>query len=123
MIQLRKVGSSYEKGRIIVSTTDQVTTNRHSMITLVLRQAAWHTVLGNTPYVQDISQNFVARTMADPYSAARSSTDWERLASTNFATSSILRSDQTVYDLPVHTSSSKRSVSCEKRRCHLNKTL
>ncbi|KAJ4448169.1 DnaJ sub C member 13, partial [Periplaneta americana] len=37
-----------EKRRIIVSTTDEVTTNRHAIITLILRQDSWHTVLGNT---------------------------------------------------------------------------
>ena len=55
-----------EKCRIIVSTTDQVTTNPHANVTLVLRQDTWHIVLGNRRHFQ-ISQNFVARTMANLY--------------------------------------------------------
>ena len=52
-----------EKRRIVVSTTDHVTTSRHAIITLVLRQDEWHTVLGYTRYVQVINENFVARTI------------------------------------------------------------
>ena len=118
--------SSYapiEKRRIIVSTTDQVTTNRHAIITLVLRQDAWYTVLGNTRHVQVIGQNYLYVPKLTPTAAARSSTDWERLAHINIETSSILRSVQTVCGQPVRTLSSKLSLPCEKRRCHLNTTL
>ena len=105
-----------EKRRI--STTDQVTTNRHAIITLVLRQAEWHTVLSNTRHIQAISRNFVACTMDVPTAVARSSTDWDRLARTNIATSSVLQLVRTVCGRPVRTSFPKLSLPCEKRRCH-----
>ena len=65
-----RFASSYdpvEKRRMIVRTIDQVTTNHHAIITLILRQDAWHIMLDNKRHVQVINQNFVARTMADPY--------------------------------------------------------
>ena len=58
-----------------------------------------------------------------PITVARSYTDWERLARTNIATFSILGSVRTVWGRPVRTTSSKLSLSCQKRRCHLNTTL
>ena len=102
--------SSYdpvEKRQIIVSTTDQVTTNCHAIIILVSCQDVWYTVLGNMWQVQVISQNFVAHTMVDPTAAARLSSDWEWLACTNIATSSILHLVWIIFSRPVRTSSSK----------------
>jgi hypothetical protein len=55
-----------EKRPISVSTVDQVTANAHAIVTLVLRQDAWNSLLGNTWYVQDIRQKFVAGTKANP---------------------------------------------------------
>jgi hypothetical protein len=43
-----------EKRPIFVSTIGHVTANAHVIVTLVLRQDAWNTVLGNTGYVQVI---------------------------------------------------------------------
>jgi hypothetical protein len=54
-----------EKRLIFVSTINQVTANAHAIVTLVLCQDAWNTVLGNMKHVQVISQNFVASTMAN----------------------------------------------------------
>jgi hypothetical protein len=51
---------------IFVRTIDQVTTNAHAIVTLVLYQDAWNPVLGNAGHVQVIRQNFVASTMANP---------------------------------------------------------
>ena len=61
------VGDRKGKVEKIVSITNEVTTNRHAIITLVLRHNSWHSVLGNTRHVEAISQNFVASNMADPY--------------------------------------------------------
>ena len=59
-IRLRDVGSS--------SALLIMLPNRHTIITLVLRQDAWHTVRGNLQRVQVISQNFLARICTtDPY--------------------------------------------------------
>jgi hypothetical protein len=52
-----------QKCPIFVSTIDQVTSGAHAIITLVLRQDARNTVVGNTRHVQVI---FVASTMANP---------------------------------------------------------
>ena len=61
--------SSYfiEKCRIIISITEEVITNYHVIITLVLRQDAWHSVLGNMRHIDVIIQNFVANIMANLY--------------------------------------------------------
>jgi hypothetical protein len=56
-----------EKRPIFVSTIDQVTANAHAIVTLVLCQDVWNTVLGNTRHVEVIRQNFVASTMANPW--------------------------------------------------------
>ena len=58
-----------------------------------------------------------------PTVAARSSTDWERLAFTNIITSSILRSVRIVYGRLVRTSFAKQTLPCEKWLCHLNTIL
>jgi hypothetical protein len=52
---------------IFVSIIDQVTSNAHATVTLVLRQNVWNTVLDNTRHVQVIRQNSVASTMANPW--------------------------------------------------------
>jgi hypothetical protein len=52
-----------EKHPIFVRTTDQVTANAQAIVTLVLSQDVWNTVLGNTRHVQVIRQNFVTSTM------------------------------------------------------------
>jgi len=50
-------------------------------------------------------------------------TDWERLARTTIATSSILRSVRTIVGRPVRSSSSKQFLPSAKRWCHLNTAL
>jgi hypothetical protein len=64
------------------------------IVTLVLRQDAWNTVLGNMRHVQ------VPWLIA----AAISSTVWEQLAGTNVATSWILSSVLTILGQPVCSS-------------------
>jgi hypothetical protein len=109
---------------IFVRTIDQVTANAHAIVTLVFRQDAWNTVLGNARHVQVVRQNFMASTMGlNPAVATTSSTVWERLARTNFVTSWIFISVLTVLGRQEFSSSSKRSLPCAKLLCHLNTTL
>jgi hypothetical protein len=49
---------------MFVSTIDQVTISARLIVTLILRQETWYTVLRNTRLVQVIKQNFVTSTMA-----------------------------------------------------------
>ena len=97
-----------EKRRINVSTTDQVTTHLHAIITLVLGQDAWHTVLGITRYVQIISLNVVARTMANPYCC------YEVV----YRLGAVRTHQQFVADKDTHHSPNYLSIP--KKRCHLN---
>ena len=120
--------SSYdpdEKRRITVSTADQDTTNRHMIITSVLRPDAWHTVLSNTRHVQVIRHNLVAPSLADPYCCCCCEVVYKLEAvgmhqHCNLFSLALVR---TVCGRPVRTSSSKLSPPYEKRRYHLRTTL
>jgi hypothetical protein len=88
-------------------------------VTLVLRQDARNTVLGNTKHVQVTRQNSVASTTANPCCC-----DFiYRMAGTNTATSWVLSSVLTVLGRPVCSSSSKLSLPCAKGLRRLNTAL
>ena len=101
-----------EKCSIVVCTTGQVAANRHTAVTLILRKETLNTVLWNRRHVQVIRQNFVKVPWQISTAAARSSTDWDRLARTKVANSSILGLVRTVLGRSVRTSYSKMSLPC-----------
>jgi hypothetical protein len=72
-----------QKRHSFVSTIDHITAIAQAIVTLILRQDAWNTVLGNMSHVQVIRY-------ASPSAAGTSSTVTEQLARTNFATFWIL---------------------------------
>jgi hypothetical protein len=108
-----------EKRPIFVSTIDQVTANALAIVTMVLCQDAWNTVLGNTRRVQVIRQKSVASTMANPcccydFIYRLGAVDTHQLC--NFLDLEF-GSDRS--GRPVCSLSSKRSLPCAKCLCHL----
>jgi hypothetical protein len=112
-----------EKYPIFVSTISQVTASAHSIVTLVLCQDPWNTVLGNTRHVQVIRQISVASTIANPccccdfiYCLEAVGTHQRcNFLDPGFSSNHSCR--------PVCSSSSKLSLQCVKIVCHLNTAL
>jgi hypothetical protein len=112
---------------IFVSTMSHVTASAHAVVTLVLCQYPWSTVLGNTRHVQVIRQNSVESTIANPCCCCCCCCDFIyclesvgthqrfNLLDPVFSSNHSCR--------PVCSSSSKLSLLCVNNICHLNTAL
>jgi hypothetical protein len=105
---------------VFVSTIDQTTANAHAIVTMVLRQDAWNTVLSNTRHVSVIRENFVASTVANPCCCCCDFIYRLGAVATHLCCN-FLDLESVLNDLgpPACSSSSKLSLPCTKHLCHL----